>query len=84
MWENVGLVRNNESMKEAIKDLSELYPYIWKENETISDFETVNMWTTAMLVTRSALWRKESRGSHYRSDYPSEDNQYLVSDIIRR
>jgi L-aspartate oxidase len=84
MWENVGLVRNNESMKEAIKDLGELYPYIWKENETISDFETVNMWTTAMLVTRSALWRKESRGSHYRSDYPSEDNQYLVSDIIRR
>lgn len=84
MWENVGLIRSEESLTESINDLSKLYPYIWKYHDKVYDFETVNMWTTAMLVTRSALWRKESRGSHYREDYPKQKDRYLVSDIIRR
>ncbi|MFP4456114.1 MAG: L-aspartate oxidase [Clostridia bacterium] len=84
MWENAGLIRSEDSLLDSINDLSKLYPFVWQNHNNVDDFETVNMWTTAMLVARSALWRRESRGSHYREDYPEQNDKYLVSDIIRR
>jgi succinate dehydrogenase/fumarate reductase flavoprotein subunit len=34
------------------------------------------------MIVRSALLRKESRGAHYRTDYPSLDNKRQFSNIV--
>jgi len=44
------------------------------EHATRADHELANLHTLATLVTRSALAREESRGSHYRSDFPYRDD----------
>jgi L-aspartate oxidase len=84
MWKNVGLIRSQNSMNEAVKDLGSCVPFLWRNHSSVSDFETANMWLAAVLVTRSALWRKESRGSHYREDYSKSHPKYKVSDVFRR
>ena len=38
----------------------------------------------ARLVARSALYREESRGSHFRADFPTEDDRFLGHVVLRR
>lgn len=45
-----------------------------RENTTRADHELNNLHTLATLICRSALAREESRGSHYRSDFPYRDD----------
>jgi L-aspartate oxidase len=43
------------------------------ETSAVRDRRLLNMLTTAKLITAAALARKESRGAHFRSDYPQAD-----------
>jgi L-aspartate oxidase len=45
-----------------------------QEHASRADFELRNLHTLASLIVRSALAREESRGSHYRSDFPYRDD----------
>jgi succinate dehydrogenase/fumarate reductase flavoprotein subunit len=80
MWRQMGVERDAEGMSEAagklgfwsrvVQDLAEPGPRTW---------ELVNMLTVARLATLSALGREESRGVHYRTDYPeSGDAQHTL------
>jgi len=41
--------------------------------------------TVALLVARAALWREESRGGHYRVDFPERDDaRWRVHSVVRR
>ena len=68
MWEHVGVVRSSEGMGRALDSLVRLDPRL---RHTLSGR---NMLDVAESVTRAALARKESRGGHYRSDYPAADH----------
>ena len=68
MWEKVGIVRNREGLQEALIRLEEIAS---RQLNTRS----WNFVTLARLVSQAALDRRESRGAHYRSDYPSTDDQ---------
>ena len=68
MWSKVGLLRCGASLGEALEELEDLER---KLGEGLS-WER-NMVTVGTLIARSALMRKESRGVHYRTDYPSAD-----------
>ncbi len=46
--------------------------------------ELKNMLLLAELVTRSALIRKESRGSHYREDYPETREEWKKSIVLNK
>jgi succinate dehydrogenase / fumarate reductase flavoprotein subunit len=53
--------------------------------ELIRALELKNMLFSGEMVCRAALLRCESRGAHYRSDYPSENDQdWLKNIVIRR
>ncbi|HTZ54354.1 MAG TPA: L-aspartate oxidase [Candidatus Acidoferrum sp.] len=68
MYANVGLVRNEFGLREAlsrIEDLEASFPGAANELR--------NLLVVGRLVAEAALARKESRGSHYRSDYPATD-----------
>ncbi|UZQ85600.1 L-aspartate oxidase [Thermoclostridium stercorarium] len=75
MTEKVGIIRNGENLQEALNQVLEMKAEIeGKAYTTVEHWELVNMLTLSELVIRAALMRRESRGAHYRSDYPQTDD----------
>jgi L-aspartate oxidase len=74
MWKQVGILRSGKELKAAIDALDALQlPRI--ERAGRSEHELHHLRALGLLVTRSALAREESRGSHYRSDFPYHDDE---------
>jgi L-aspartate oxidase len=83
MWNEVGLVRTRVGMQNAIKTLEEMATRL-AHPKTRRGYETLHLHTVALLVARSALAREESRGSHYRMDYPDhDDKKFLKHSVVR-
>jgi len=89
MWEQVGLIRSAPGLKSALKEIEEIgqraagasvpggpaYNLAWQDWLNLQSQSA-----TAWLIARSALERNESRGSHFRSDYPETGSElYSVS-----
>ena len=82
LWEKVGIIRKETSLKEAIHTINEfneavevLLPGSTKEMAKL--IECRNALLTAKAIALSALKRTESRGSHYREDFPNEETEWL-------
>ncbi|MBV9342223.1 MAG: L-aspartate oxidase [Acidobacteria bacterium] len=76
MWKHAGIVRTGSSLEQAIRGLEEIgrqisYPHNRRE------CEARNLQTAGLLIARSALAREESRGSHYRTDFPDRNDMKL-------
>ncbi|MFZ3576956.1 L-aspartate oxidase [Virgibacillus sp. DJP39] len=84
MMHHVGVVRNEADLL-AMKDWLETFDFFQVNltNLSFSEIEIVNMLTTAWLITTSALMRRESRGTHYRLDYPLLNGRETREEIIR-
>ena len=83
MWKNAGIVRTRVGMQEAIKVLEGLSARV-AHPRTRRAYEAANLHLAAMLVTRSALVREESRGAHYRTDYPArDDKKFLKHSVVK-
>ncbi|HVZ76547.1 MAG TPA: L-aspartate oxidase [Gemmatimonadaceae bacterium] len=65
MWQHVGIVRNARGLRRALAALRDIERRL-PEGAT----EEANLVQTAQLITQAALRRRESRGGHYRSDFP--------------
>lgn len=69
MWNKVGILRDAAGLQEAIGLLE-----TWERNELrircADDLETANLLTVGLAIAKAAFERKESRGGHFRSDYP--------------
>jgi L-aspartate oxidase len=65
MWDNAGIARTARGLRTALQLLAEI-----GERLPPGATEELNMLETAQLVAEAALLRKESRGGHYRADYP--------------
>ena len=78
MWENVGIIRDAEKLMQAQQEVKRLqdeaHSLIAEDSSQLqSCLEIQDMSKTAEVIILAALERKESRGAHYRSDYPQMD-----------
>lgn len=69
MWEKVGVIRHGRDLGEALRQLEAL-PLPPNACACRRDFEALNLLQVARLTTRCAMARQESRGVHYRVDFP--------------
>lgn len=81
MWENVGIIRDEPHLKEAARIVGELYNQLGPGDDELAFYEAVNMLTVARVIIQAALWRTESRGGHYRTDYPQRDDLRWIRHI---
>ncbi len=89
-WEKVGIVRHADKLKAAITDICNLqqralrmaapggraFNLTWQQA-----LDMRNMLTAADLIAQSALLREDSRGAHYREDFPQTDNAKWLRNI---
>jgi L-aspartate oxidase len=78
MWKQVGIMRHGKDLKAAVDSLKAL-ELPASEKNTRCDHELRNLHALGALIARSALAREESRGSHYRSDFPYRDDDKFQS-----
>jgi len=67
MWTAVGLIRHGDALRSAVGELERL-------RAVAPTLATRHMATVAWLVARAALFREESRGAHFRADFPTPDD----------
>jgi succinate dehydrogenase / fumarate reductase flavoprotein subunit len=94
MQENAGIIRERSKLRKGIKKISELEKTFYSKNSVLSSFKNyenvVSTWEvkSALIVCkavlRSALMRQESRGAHYRSDFPDRDDRKWKVNIYCR
>ena len=69
LWDKVAIIRDGKHLAAAVKRLSEI-AQVGSPELSRSSYEASNILTVAPLIARCALAREESRGAHYRSDFP--------------
>ena len=77
MWERVGILRDKDSLKRAIKEFDQIAAGHLSTSSR-------NFVTLAKLVAAGALWREESRGGHFRSDFPEQEENFRFHSIQQR
>ena len=74
LWEYAGILRDGDKLAKVLEELGAL-----EVERPVADSrpasELHNVWTLAQLVARCALARQESRGCHYRSDFPFRNDE---------
>ena len=86
MWDNVGIVRDGEGLAAAITQLR-----AWRKRRpptsdlppTARAHELANMVTVGQMMAEAALAREESRGAHYRTDFPEPREQWRRHIVFR-
>lgn len=93
MWEKVGIVRDEKNLNEALRQLQEMEKELNNlkvENkaqyntELVTALEVINMVEIAILVVKSAILRRESRGAHFRSDFPESNDAWKRSIVLNK
>jgi L-aspartate oxidase len=74
-WENCGIVRSADGLREAAVQLEALAPHSPEER---------NMRQVALLIARCALARQESRGAHFRTDFPETREAFARHSVVAR
>ncbi len=85
MTQGASVLRSEKSLQETLRIINSLQIHSSK-NPNISNWETTNLFLLAKTIVLAALERKESRGSHWREDYPAttEDFHLHLNQILQR
>lgn len=93
MWEKVAIVREEKTLNEALEQLHEMQKDIINldvsnkkqyNNDLVTALEVINMLEICILSVKSAILRRESRGAHYRSDFPETNDEWKKSIVLSK
>ncbi|PZO39836.1 MAG: L-aspartate oxidase [Pseudanabaena frigida] len=83
-WRCAGICRDAKALQEAITKIQDFQQeIITLRSKTRLWVETRNLIDFAYLLVKSALFRTESRGAHFRVDYPNTEVDWLVHTVIQ-
>jgi len=82
MWDKVGIIRNGKNLAKAADILYNWQHSLQKPTDRPS-FELKNMILNARLITEAALLREESRGAHFRTDFPKSSLDWQKHIVIK-
>jgi aspartate oxidase len=76
-WLGAGIIRSESALKEGLSVLESMERQ-WEPHNapSLEQMETSNLLVVARVILQSALIRLESRGAHYRSDYPERNDAF--------
>lgn len=77
MTRHAGIIRNARLLQEGLDQLQLLETELPQEENEYYTLISHNLITVARLIIRSALYRKESRGGHFREDFPTSDANFI-------
>ncbi len=83
MWEDVGIARERRGLERALERLRGLQGALGDAPPTRAGAEARNLVTVAQAIARLALWRRESRGAHWRRDYPRKSAAFRRHSRLR-
>jgi len=83
MDSQVGMVRDEAGLSEAIARLEQLHAALPAASSR-HRAETRNLIESGLTIARAALARRESRGAHFRGDFPQPDDQHFRKHSITR
>jgi fumarate reductase (CoM/CoB) subunit A len=89
MWQNAGPLRTNERLDQCLLDLQDaderrLAMHARTPFEIKAAVEIDYMLEVAVLIARCAQFRTESRGAHFRADFPDLDNENWLCQLVCR
>ena len=93
MWEKVAIVREEKTLNEALKELQEMQKELddldvsdrtQYNDDLLTALEVINMVEICILTVKSAILRRESRGAHFRSDFPETKDEWKKSIVINK
>ncbi|MBI4021649.1 MAG: FAD-binding protein [Candidatus Aenigmarchaeota archaeon] len=83
MWTHVGVARREKEMQHALRALGRFRALrlqtgtsLARNQRLVAALDVLNMLPTCEMIVRSALLRRESRGAHYRTDFPTTQKQW--------
>jgi L-aspartate oxidase len=90
MWRNVGIERNAERLAETREIIGFWSRYVMDKTfdpskigvAAVAGWELQNMLTVCYLIATAALTRTESRGAHFRTDFPGRDDAHWRKHLI--
>jgi L-aspartate oxidase len=83
MWDKVGIIRSGKSLKEAASILATWENLLSQPGDRPS-YELNNLVLCARLMTEAALLREESRGAHFRTDFPRTSAEWQRHIIFKK
>ncbi len=81
-WDGCGITRNAKGLAEVLDRIDQGGREVVTE-PTRADYEKRNIATVLRLIAKAALIREESRGGHYREDFPQKSAEALHSSLLR-
>jgi L-aspartate oxidase len=83
LWDKVGIVRSGDGLKEAVNTLA-AWEKVLRPATDRPSYELANMVLAGRLMAEAALSREESRGAHFRSDFPHSSDAWLRHIVFRK
>ena len=83
-WDRLGVIRDGVGIEMARGALDALGGQRIATRASREGIEARNLWVVARAVAEAASWRTESRGAHFRTDYPATDDRRFRAHSVQR
>lgn len=80
-WEKCGITRDREGLTASCEELQS-YAMVPNQAARLPQYDLRSLQTVALLIARCALAREESRGAHFRNDFPDKRPEFAKPSVV--